>query len=242
MQTKNRWNTLVAEFIIIVVGVLVALGVDDIRESREDRRLEEHLVARLLVDLGRDLEDLERVTLRARRRAWIADACLLGVGDPSAEGGTPYPSWTGEATPPSGLPNPSDDPDSAPLEEFHAGTEFDLSDATYSEMLATGSLRVIQSFELRGAIADYYFVARDFRAAEQRQGQSQEYILDAFQRVGIAPGDSLSLVEVIQKLQLEPGMATELRRFRHHVKVQLSYYADIRAAAQELLSFLQQTY
>ena len=51
-----RW---LGEFIVIVLGVLVALAVDDWRDYRSDRVLEQHLIGRLAADLRADEADLE---------------------------------------------------------------------------------------------------------------------------------------------------------------------------------------
>ena len=48
-----RW--LVAETIVVVLGILIALGVDDFRTDRADRRLEIEYVRRLQDDLKHDL-------------------------------------------------------------------------------------------------------------------------------------------------------------------------------------------
>jgi hypothetical protein len=115
MTTEKRWKRLLAEFTIIVVGVLVALAVDDYRNERADRGLEEHLLVRLRADIQRDLEDLDQVVFRAQRRRWVANALLRGIGDPAAEEVTPYPSEVVLEDPSSGLADPDQDPYLDPL-------------------------------------------------------------------------------------------------------------------------------
>lgn len=232
MAKEKRWRSLLAEFVVIVVGVLVALGVDDFRDAREDQRLEVYLINRLSDDLERDFEDLDRVILRAERRVWLANAFLQGIGDPFAEEMVPYPERGEDGT--------LHDPGANPWTELSIWTDFDLSDATYVEASATGSLGVVQNPELRQAVANYYFRARDFQAVDERSGRSQERLLDAFQRVGLAPSDPLSLNEMIERIAGDPTLAVEIRRFRYHVREQLRYYRYSRADAEELRAVLDE--
>ena len=75
---------LLGEFVIVVVGVLAALWVDDWREARSDRELETHLLEGLRSDLTRDSADIASAMIVAEARAAGADELLLLLGDPDA--------------------------------------------------------------------------------------------------------------------------------------------------------------
>jgi hypothetical protein len=71
-MTEQRWSRVrfaAAEFVVIVAGVLVALGVDEWRQSRRDHALELQYAARLRADLQRDttrFADFERTALAVK--------------------------------------------------------------------------------------------------------------------------------------------------------------------------------
>ena len=56
---KVRW--LFAETLVIVLGVLIALGLDDYRTNQYERRLAIDYVQRIQNDLSRDLNFIDRV-------------------------------------------------------------------------------------------------------------------------------------------------------------------------------------
>ena len=66
MSTARRS---VGEFAVIVMGVLVALGVDDLRQTGEERRIEREAYVQLLEDLRLDSIDLAEARMRAGNRA-----------------------------------------------------------------------------------------------------------------------------------------------------------------------------
>lgn len=231
---KKSWRRVAGEFGVIVVGVLVALAVDDFRQSVEDRLTERHVLTRLLKDVGRDLEDLDRVILRAERRIWVVNALMRELGDPHAEDETPLPTGRGMANPDRFPVDFEFDPWTRPLEEFETWTEFDLSDATYDELLHTGVFRVIDGKELRESITQYYFHARDNSRAERRVGQSHEQFLGTLHQAGVVPTDPLSLEELAEQLRTLSQPSLELRRFRYMVERQLFNYGQIWGDAMDL--------
>ena len=92
---RGRW---LAEFLLIVVGVLAALWVDDWREARSDRALEQHLLQDIRDDLARDLSDVRSAMGAAEARAAGADELLALIGDPEA--GVVWPtSWLSGVVP-----------------------------------------------------------------------------------------------------------------------------------------------
>jgi len=56
-KLSNPSVFLAAEFVIIVLGVLVALSVDNWNQERQDNKTKSHLIESLLSDLREDKED-----------------------------------------------------------------------------------------------------------------------------------------------------------------------------------------
>jgi hypothetical protein len=134
---KKTAQRLAAEFTVIVVGVLVALAVDQWREELQKRELEMEYAVRLLADLRSDssqfagfLED-EFVTKRDFLLA-------LAKGE---------------------LPNPPEDDPARMLERLDQsmwGGILSVRDAAFREMQSTGQLGLLRNPDTRSMLADYY--------------------------------------------------------------------------------------
>lgn len=134
--SRRRAAVLVAEFILIVAGVLVALALDQWRARLQDRSLESAYVARLRNDLVSDT-----ATFR-----WFSgvldtkdDVLVDLLRDRSPE------TW-----------------ERSPAEQalrLRHSTFLGLppvTSATFNELLSTGKVNLLRSGELRGELGEYY--------------------------------------------------------------------------------------
>lgn len=127
-----------AEFVVIVIGVLVAFAVDDWANGRADRMAEVDYLRALVEDIRGDSAVWTDIHIdRMARTREILEATI-----PIARGDLPIPNDTA-----SFLRAVS----RSASRQFIQG-----SGPTYEELLATGSLRLIESVEVRSAIVDYY--------------------------------------------------------------------------------------
>ncbi len=92
MPRSINWQQLAAEFFVIVIGVLVSLGVDDWRQSRDDRVTEQYILSGILADLSRDRDDIQSAINAAMGRASAADK-ILSVMESSASGTVEMTPW-----------------------------------------------------------------------------------------------------------------------------------------------------
>ena len=58
-NSKAFWSFAIGEFILVFLGILIALQVDNWNEERKERKLERVLLSEMRTDLKGDLEDLE---------------------------------------------------------------------------------------------------------------------------------------------------------------------------------------
>jgi hypothetical protein len=126
-----------AEFAVIVIGVLVAFAVEDWANDRADRRTEVQYLTALAADLRGDSVVLADVHIPNMTRS----RSLLESIAPVARNDSPLPYDTVTF-----------------LRNVIASyrTPFLMPGPTYEELLATGSLRLVESNELRSAIVSYY--------------------------------------------------------------------------------------
>ena len=136
---KFRW--LVAETLVIVLGILIALGLDDYRTGQFERGLAIDYLHRIQADLSRDLDYIDRVwieRIKSKRES-------LEIVAPVIRGHSPVPAdlgWFLKHVARGGV----------------SGTSADswYTDTTFQDMRATGNLRLIQDPEIRAEISEYY--------------------------------------------------------------------------------------
>ena len=78
MSTRLNWRLLLGEFVVIVVGVLMALWVDQLREARVNAKLEVEYLKSLVTDLEADLSRFD-TTEEWMRRQEAAAATVLAL-------------------------------------------------------------------------------------------------------------------------------------------------------------------
>ena len=132
---------LVAEFLVVVLGVVVALGVDEWRETLTERAEESLYYERLAEDLAADIANWEQLVLLLTPK----DEALAGIQQ-----------WMLEPSP----------PDQHRLQELaqdlamgavYSGSVPPPRRSTYEELLSTGKIAVIRDPRLRAALIDYHF-------------------------------------------------------------------------------------
>ena len=150
---RQDWAAVAIELVVVVVGILIALGVGQWAEQRSERQRERLSLERLHDDLqieyavATSAEGWARVRLEAIEK--LADL-------------TAHPEHAGL------------DPSSVPLAiETASWRSFpQVSAFVYNELQDTGQMRLIRSFELRRGLADHYGrLGTDARIGEDRAAE-----------------------------------------------------------------------
>ncbi len=152
-----RW--LFAETLVIVLGVLIALGLNDIWSARQDRLLAIDYVGRIQGDVNTDLTYIRDTWLpRLRNKRDALDAIV-----PVVRGQVPVP----------------EDVETFFRNVSRGGMMSAIAqpwyvDTTFEDLRSTGNLRLIDDPDVRAAIAGYYGL---MRALFQRmQGRHTDYV------------------------------------------------------------------
>ena len=135
MKQARQFPRLIAEFFVIVIGVLVALGVDEFAQGREDRSSERAYLLGIAEDVRQD-----SVELSERAQAWsqwgdYAEQLLIGVQNGALDDHVSLFELVREA----GLI-------AIPVSAA----------ATYEDLIASGGLGLIRNRDLRMTISSYY--------------------------------------------------------------------------------------
>lgn len=241
---RGQW---VAEFVIVVVGVLAAFAVENWRQSRSDTSAERHLLEGIVSDLTRDLQDLEGALGSARARIAATDELLTLVGDPDA--------GVVHATPPQNAPigiafmrGETAVPDAVrslyPPESFDAQqallltghfAKFDVSDGSYGEARATGQVELIGDPDLRSAIAAYYYGAVRLRGTiDDRLGSAVPRFVANLEQAGLSPAGGASDEQIARALRQLPVLVAGLKNVRYSAALQAGLYIQQQTATQDL--------
>lgn len=130
---KAALPRLAAEFVVVVVGVLVALGVDSIVSWTHDRELEREYLERLLQDVDYDLGELAFVEMVAAAAEAYADSLMMPA-----------------------VPDRWNDAHLAGAVALASNSrQADLSRGTFQELVTSGRIGLIRSQELRTELANY---------------------------------------------------------------------------------------
>ncbi|MDG1572026.1 DUF6090 family protein [Robiginitalea sp. M366] len=135
------------EIILIVVGILIALYINNSQETVRDLKMEESYLLRLEDDLNQNLKELDRVIAETARNLNAVDSVVaLGRGHlPSME---PQDFWHL----------------SGGLLEY---TIFQAAEATVDDIMGSGRLDIIKNREIREAIAGWKTDLISIRSLEE---------------------------------------------------------------------------
>jgi len=148
------WARMIGEFTVIVIGVLVALALDQWASGRSDRVAEGEYLTALVADLEADEEFLVGLAIPLMA---LADTALEEVG-PVSRGEAAFPVDT-----------------LAFLRRVVSSRRTlaqTVASPTFDELISTGSLRLIESAELRASLLLYHehMEAMESRSQERSSG------------------------------------------------------------------------
>ena len=229
------WRRAAAEFVVIVAGVLMALAVDDLRQSQSDRRLERHLLETMLVDADETVLDLEEAVRSAEARMSAA-AHLLRAGGVSVPDGETRSPPVFEDTP---LPTNRGTDIGNWLIIVGYTQVFDPRTAGYDELMASGSLPLIRDPELRSVIVRHYQELSDIQESNQLFREDGLALRDALESAGLAVGDWLSDTEVIQRIGASDIAQASLRRTYLRAQEQPIFYPRIVSMVSDFRTLIE---
>ena len=209
---RGPWIRAASEFVVIVVGVLVALTFDQWNADRQDRATELGYLTGLASDLRDDVTVYSEILIPLIDRAALALPEVWAV----ATGAVPFPRDT------LGLVR-------TVVSSRGAIFSFPIRGATYDELVATGNLRLIQSANLRSAVVEYYGLKR--LAEVRSQAASSEYGPLVRGYVPLALGSEMPDSVLREYGGSELAEAVRSAEFRRALNRHTAY---VRATAQEL--------
>ena len=134
---RQDWPTVTVEFLLVVLGVLLALQLDNWNERRKDRALFQDYLVQLKADLREDIEQAEQ-RIEASKYLDERAAYLVSV----IEGRAPQPIDQNLLV-------------SSTLTAGYAYLDL-VNRQTYDELVSTGNLRLFPDTALKREVVSYY--------------------------------------------------------------------------------------
>jgi hypothetical protein len=238
-RLKQNWLNALGELFIIVVGVLIALAIDQWNANRLERLEEVDAVSRILIDLQTDLEDfafrLDSVVAKEQSLLRIRSALTRDVDIE---------------------PNQF-------LTDVIVGADFGWNQGfaqrpTYDNLMASGQLGIIQNADVRDRISNYYRLYEDEHTRieereteypalsyqlvprrglnEVRDGVTLERTLDP----DLSEKQKRDLINLIRSSPISNQVTAELNLARFIKEVEMVLQREARKLTAELESYLGQ--
>lgn len=216
----------IGEIVLVVMGILIALQINDWNQQRLDKKLEGQVLQRFVVDLERDLHNIVEARKNNEQRLIMAKSAIdLIKGYPdtvlvkreeyktAVTHQSPFSDW---------LPVTFGER----LFNILVFQTFTTSKASFDELKSTGKLDIVSNTDLKIAIQEYYPRMEDFLKFQDGVFLSvQMNFREALTSNGISSLNRSSEEELIPQL-IEPKL----------LEVSLENYALITCATLRILS------
>jgi hypothetical protein len=244
MLIHLNWRSLLGQFVVIVVGVLVALWADQLRAARADAALEVEYLQSFIIDLDADLAQFDSADAWSRRQESAA-ARVIALYDGS---------------------QPTSDVLDLVAAVETAGWQYvpSITRNTIDDLRSTGNLRLIRDPALRRAIAGYYTTVETVSVpnAAMRDRMWNEYdarvgqVLEPGVRLRVLQGDASfghgissdalapaevpALTDLVSALKAVPALKVAAGEVLYQSLTNRAGVASLRRAALELRYVLVQ--
>ncbi|MFV1988245.1 MAG: hypothetical protein ACC682_13255 [Gemmatimonadota bacterium] len=204
----------IVEFVVIVFGVLVALGLESWWGARQERELEREYLQSLQEEVSRGIGVLEGVTgVNHLKRTWLDRAHSILLGDLVRDSAAVF------------------------LEGLLQGSGIavvpQLSDAVFQDLLSTGRLAIIRDDEIRRSIVRGY---SGVEAMFERQARAEENIssdlhalVSRYVPVGVTTTEGPRI-----RISAGPERRPDIVRAAERVAADPALLGEIRAASRAL--------
>ena len=247
-KTGKYLKYAIGEIVLVMVGILLALQVNNWNEQRKDANLEKYYLDRLVDDLNADITEIDSTVSFANQAIYLGNEILKKLELDYSKDLTVIKAIKGneEANHIRFIQNALKQ-NSIELANENIGQALgflyderlvDMYDATYQELVSTGNLEVIRDTHIREELSSYYL---SFKAVLDIQ-DNLLYSIDAYNKAllnsSIPIVNTLDLEEVKSKIDAnnsELVVALKNLIYNHAYAISLFQY-EYRPLCNEMIS------
>jgi hypothetical protein len=190
----------VGEIILVVIGILIALQVNNLNIDRQNNKAERTYLLRMIQDLESDIEEagkmLDRHNYLEVRGVYVLEK--LGSDTEKIVSNFIYqdirPSFIDSIR---NQPNPF----GQKLGSVRIYLLFDVNDDTFQELISSGKLDLIKSEEIRKAISRHYRILEDKMQLQYLKEVERNRYVEILAQNGISSANTDDFPEVMRKIK-----------------------------------------
>ena len=242
-KTGKYFKYAIGEIILVVIGILIALSINNWNEDRKNRILEKYYLERIIEDLEADNDEINNVVKRGFGQVSTAVSILNVMNVNTKEyisnlnkGAQRFTLAALEASP--------RDAEKliAPGKTFGraqyglwAGQEVDLTLSTFNELLSNGKLDVISNLDIREKIINHYNKNLEIFDIEEHITESRQNHRSFLLSQNIPAIHSMSFETFMETLEDKKGYETILKNYIWGVSFGIEPYRTIISLKTEEL-------
>ena len=204
----------IGEIALVVIGILIALQINNWNSDRIDRKEEQLYLKRLVQDLEQDLVNIQDARNNHEKRLLVGTHVLESLGDNNVSRLYNSNSYKMAIENRSKYDRLFDLPFAQQLFEILKIDLFYLTDDTYQELISTGKIDIIQDPELKQYILSHYpSVGRDKSFQDNIVFTVQSKYRDAMDRSEISYLDQSSFEDLKSGYLLEKDLVVAIENY-----------------------------
>lgn len=145
MKQKINWTNHLIELLVVVIGITIAFMLENGRQERADRELEQKYMLSYKADLQFDKTNLDSIITSVQNKIYLLRTFLGDIGT-----GVVKQSRAEEI-----------------IAEMMSNHSFFPKTATYESVKNSGGMNVVSDYEIKEAIVSYYTLNEELRLKEQ---------------------------------------------------------------------------
>jgi len=202
----QNWFAVLLDFLIVVVGILIAFQITEWNEDRINGENRERYIEELIKDLELAVAEIDETIAHAQMRV-DAGHYLFGGGDEP-----PVTPTFRRMTKMFDVPNAEDTIPTMQLPLiFSMARMIDEHGAVYQELVSTGNIGVLRDPDLVRALSEYYSRYQEIQTGDGWNLDSSLDMKKQFQENGIAFTMPLAPEEFVAIIQNDPSLAASVR-------------------------------
>ena len=209
-KTGKYFKYAIGEIVLVVIGILIALQINNWNEQRKNNKTAIYLLSSLKEDLTNDVVELRTCINDASNMVAMSKALQSYKLDP--------------------ISNPIDVEKNA--RNLVDAVSFDIKNITYSEMLNSGSINLLDQ-GLRKVIAEYYWNIESYDSNRDNILQLKRTVIQLLIQNGVAPF-SIHEEEMTSLLE-DPKLFATIKQWEYLGKMQLEIHKEFLKHTQDLI-------